>query len=159
MLYRFFDCGIYDSRREDPGVTVWLEAASASAASAKIYQLLALTWDVPADRVCIGGAGSSEVDIRQESPQPDAGDLCLAECGSLGFEFPMYDSADRLVFLDAKGRARISAAFAAARIHAAELVPVMQAKTKEAADAGNEQLRRSFEYSAQDYARFAGLAA
>lgn len=159
MLYRFFDCGIYDSNREGSGVTVWLDAVSDKEAGTKIYQLLALTWGVPVDRVYIGGAGSSEVDIRRDSPLPIVGDRYLAECGSIGFDFPLYHSCDCLVFLDAKGRARISAAHALARAHAVELVPVMQAKAKEAADAGNVQMQRSWEYAAQDYARFAGLDA
>lgn len=157
MLYRFFDCGIYDSNREERGVTVWIDAPSAKAAGTKIYDLLALTWDVSRDQVYIGGAGSSEFEIKDNSPQPAAGDRCLAECGSLGFEFPLYDTCDRLVFLDAKGRARLAAAFAQARAHAAELVLVMQAKADEARAQGNASMQKSWEYSAQDYARFVEL--
>lgn len=67
MLYRFSDCGIYDNDSE-PNTTVWLTAASTAETVERAVALLALIWDVPADKVCVQ-SGMDELSILRDATE------------------------------------------------------------------------------------------
>lgn len=120
MLFRFLDCAIYDSDRE-PATTVWIEAANEREAAIKAETMLALTWDVSAERVCIQAAATSEYDVVRNCVEgDDAGDRRLWATGSWG-ERPLYYPPRVLIFAGARKRARLLTAFRAAQAHAREL--------------------------------------
>jgi hypothetical protein len=156
MLFRFFDCGIYDGK--EPLTTVWINAATQREASERVRALLVLTWNVPAERILIGGsengAGMSESEITDCSPQPDdAGDRRLIECGCRQRE-PIYGAGPELLFLNAQDRARLKAAHAAARLHAAELEAVSRSRAEAARQAGRIPEAELYEHDADDHRRF-----
>lgn len=154
MLYRFFDCGIYDNAHE-PATTVWIHATSQREAAERVLALLSLTWNVEPEQVCINAAGTDELEIARNSPQRrEAGDRRLAECGSTGDD-PHYLTGHQLLFLNARDQARLRTAFDSARLHARELQEKMLGLAGEARAAGKEREADEYEYRAQEYAEFA----
>lgn len=157
MLYRFHDCCIHLG--QEPLTTVWINAPTAREASDRVRALLVLTWNVPADRILIGGsengAGMSEFEIADCSPQPAAaGDRRLAECGATSHD-PIYGTGPTLYFLGAADRARLEAAYAAARLHARELQVKYQAVAEAAREAGRLPEAAMHDYTVADYRAFA----
>ncbi len=119
MIYRAYDCAIFDNPRE-PATTVWFEAHSRSHVTDRLQTLLALTWQVGPDRICVGNV-YSELEIEDNSVQErNAGDRRWIEGGSHG-DRPSYYAGPTLVFLCAEQRRRLAAAAAAAKRHAQKI--------------------------------------
>ena len=98
MLYCFNDCGVYNST--EPTVTAWINARDVQSAVERLTALLALTWEVASDRVCLNG-GRSEIEIERESVQlASAGARRWLESGSAGDD-PLYHRVPTLHFLGA----------------------------------------------------------
>lgn len=152
MIYRFFDCGIYDSH--EPLTLVWIRASSQADAQERLLAALSLIWDVEPEQVFIQG-GSDELEIGRNAVQDkDAGDRRLVECGSRG-ELPMYYHGAMLILLPDRDRKRILAAFASAREHAAALVETCRTEAAAARTRGDERNAEHWEYDVEQYERFA----
>ncbi len=154
MIYRAFDCGILDSASE-PATTVWFEAHSRKDASARLVALLALTWEVEPERICVGNV-DDELEIERNSIQDrSARDRRWLEGGSYG-EMPLYCGGPMLVFLRAGARERLAQAATSAKEHALELASALTAKAS-ALPKGSPEVE-AMAYQIDTYRRFGSSA-
>lgn len=154
MLYRFLECDILHSEREPP-TEAWIDASTHTDAVQRVTKLLALTWDVTEDEVCVQG-GHSELELEESSVEPAAaGSRRWAASGSCGDRPSYYEPAARLVFLGARPAERLSRAFASARTHASELATEVLQEAAEAQNAGNAAKAEDLTWDAASYQRFA----
>ena len=136
----------------EPTVTVWINARDVQSAVERLTALLALTWEVAPDRVCLNG-GRSEIEIERESVQlASAGARRWLESGSAGDD-PLYHRAPTLYFLGATDLERLRAAFAGAQAHARELHHKWQGLSAEARSAGKGRGADHCSWRAEDYRR------
>lgn len=123
MIYRAFDCGIYDGN--EPLTTVWFDASGDKEARERIIALLALVWNVDPEQVFSGNVDST-VDIERDSIQDAAaGDQRWMESGRWG-ELPLYFDGPTLVLTNVRHRRQLRAAAVAAKKHAIELAEALE---------------------------------
>lgn len=121
MLYRFYDCAVYDSYdyKREPPTTVWIEAPNGNDALRLVTSFLSIAWGVSEEHVCIQTMGDSEFDVLRNAVEgKDAGDRRLWASGSMG-ERPTYYPQRVLIAAGAGARTRLLAAYKAAQAHAA----------------------------------------
>lgn len=155
MLYRFNDCGTYSPcfacPGSDPGIEVWIEANSTTAAIERCADLLALTFQVESEEIHVE-CPRSELDLEENAVEgKEAGSRRLIATGSSG-EYPTYYPSPVLMFVSLRNQRRLLDAFAAAREHAAALAGVFDLK---AASAENERQKEQYARQAENYRRFA----
>ncbi|MCD0253133.1 hypothetical protein JWH16_04590 [Xanthomonas campestris pv. campestris] len=154
MLYRFFECGIYDNDRE-PSTTVWIEAFSEQDAGARVSAALSLIRRVDPDKICVQGTGTSEVDVLANAIEDvTAGDRRLWATGSYGDRPTYYPSATLLLASSAQRR-RLQVAHAAAQAHARELHSIVMLQVTAYQGAGDAWRAESLAGDAQQYLEFA----
>lgn len=153
MLYRYYDCGIFDSDRE-PSTTLWVEAMSPAQADANATAILAAAWNVPKERVCIQSR-TSELDALADAVEgTEAGDRRLWATGSWG-ERPTYFRQAVIVAVGHAARTRLQEAFRAAQAHARELATSVAAEAEESRRAGNMRHAEHCDYEVEKYREFA----
>lgn len=158
MLYRFFDCGIYDNDIE-PYTTLWIEAISANDAVARATAMLAAIWRVEPEQVCIQSMGRADWEIIADAIEdPDGGDRRLWAVGSAGTSssgmIPLYGTQRVILAVDARTRARLVAAWRDAQKHAGELACLREGEALYLRDIGNVREAENREYDAKRYRDF-----
>jgi hypothetical protein len=153
MLYRFFDCAIFDNDVE-PYTTLWIEGSSANDAYERAQTFLSFAWRIPADKVCVNGMGTVEWEILDNSAQSkEAGDRRLWESGSTG-ERPHYSAQRVMIIAVAKERERLMKAWREAQKHATELARELDDQARVARDLGQVREAENHEFDAKKYRDF-----
>jgi hypothetical protein len=127
MIYRAYDCGIYDNDGE-PLTCVWLEATSRAEVAERITALLSLAWGVDSEKVFTGGIDDEFTIAHNSLQEAAAGDRRWLEGGWTNGR-PLYFAMPVLVFLTARNRRRLAKAAKAAQQHARELVTALLAES------------------------------